>query len=625
MTSSFSMALRPNCCPERPSVSCSFTRTVKSTISSTLKPLVGDQLLHQFPIPFDVMKLIKDTSARLLDAFVDSAFEFVDQPVLPSQGNFAPVVELKESVIVTGNIEGRIPDDFPEGVYARNGPNPIFGGLKTSVSMWGKTSHIWVEGEGMLHVLYFKRSSDGSWTLQYDNRHVETETFKLEKQRNKPCFLPAIEGDSLAVLSAYFLNLLRFGKANKYISNTSIMKFAGKFYTTSESHIPQEIDIFTLETLGNWTVNGAWNRPFTSHPKKAPGTGELVTMGIHPFKPFMEVGVISADGKRLIHKADLKFHRCTLCHDIGVTRRYNVILDFPLTIDINRLLAGGSLTKYDKEDYARIGIMPRYGDGDSVRWFKVETSSVFHIFNCFEDGNEVVVWGCKARDSIIPGPDMGWNKSEWFSRRFKHIESVDENTNPEDGLLFARCYEWRLNMETGDTKEKYLTGTEFSMEFPFINEELTGVRNKYGYAQLIDSDASSQSGMAKYGGLAKLHFEKREIKSTNALTEGPFGEHIKVEYHKLETNTFCTGATFLPRQGGLEEDYGWVVTFVHNENTNISKVYIIDAKKFVSEPVAKITLPARVPYGFHGAFFPITFQDMEVHKDGDLPYGVRFK
>lgn len=31
--------------------------------------------------------------------------------------------------------------------------------------------------------------------------------------------------------------------------------------------MPQEIDIFTLETLGNWDVNGAWNRPFTSHPK----------------------------------------------------------------------------------------------------------------------------------------------------------------------------------------------------------------------------------------------------------------------------------------------------------------------------------------------------------------------
>ncbi|KAK4835733.1 hypothetical protein QYF36_013798 [Acer negundo] len=34
-----------------------------------------------------------------------------------------------------------------------------------------------------------------------------------------------------------------------------------------ENHKPQEINISTLETLGNWDVNTTWNRPFTSHPK----------------------------------------------------------------------------------------------------------------------------------------------------------------------------------------------------------------------------------------------------------------------------------------------------------------------------------------------------------------------
>lgn len=86
------------------------------------------------------------------------------------------------------------------------GPNPLFGGLKSTQSVFGRSRHIWIEGEGMLHALYFSKDSDYKWTLRYNNRHVETETFKLEKQRNKPSFLPAIQGDSLAVLSAYLLN-----------------------------------------------------------------------------------------------------------------------------------------------------------------------------------------------------------------------------------------------------------------------------------------------------------------------------------------------------------------------------------------------------------------------------------
>lgn len=58
----------------------------------------------------------------------------------------------------------------------------------------------------MLHALYFKRANHGSWTVIYNNRYVETETYHLEKQRNKPSFIPAIEGDPPAVLSAYLLN-----------------------------------------------------------------------------------------------------------------------------------------------------------------------------------------------------------------------------------------------------------------------------------------------------------------------------------------------------------------------------------------------------------------------------------
>lgn len=79
----------------------------------------------------------------------------------------------------------------------------------------------------------------------------------------------------------------------------------------------------------------------------------------------------------------------------------------------------------------------------------------------------------------------------------------------------------------------------------------------------------------------------------------------KVEYHMLPENTFCTGSAFVAKNGGaVEEDDGWIVTFVHNEAIDISQVYIVDAKKFSSEPVVRITLPSRVPYGFHGAFMP---------------------
>ncbi|XP_038699166.1 carotenoid 9,10(9',10')-cleavage dioxygenase 1-like isoform X2 [Tripterygium wilfordii] len=591
MASSSVVQLMISCSAKKPSLFTNFDHFIKSSIPSSTS-------LKVLPLQVEVPKIVKSACIKLVDAFVDSVFEFVDQPVIPSQSNFAPLDhDLKEAVFITAvNIEGRIPDDFTAGVYVRNGPNPLFGGLKSTISKFGRSSHTWIEGEGILHSLYFnKHSSDGTWTILYNNRYVETETYKQEKQRNKPSFLPAIEGDSPAVVSAYLLNLLRFGKVNKDFSNTNVFEHAGKFYSIAENYVPQMIDIFTLETLGDWSIDGSWNRPFTGHPKRAPGSGELVIMGVNATKPFLEVGVISADGNSLVHKADIKLNRCTLCHDIGVTERYNVILDFPLSLDINRLMSGGPLIKYNKEGYARIGVMPRYGDAESVKWFDVEPNCTLHVLNCFEDDAEVVAWGFRAHESIIPGPDFGLNKFEWFSTRLKPIES----DGVEDECVFSRAYEWRLNMKTGEVKERYLTGTEFAMELSMINGDFTGLKNRYGYTQVVDSIASSASGLPKYGGLAKLYLEEQDTESEGL---------VRVEYHHFEENIFCSGAAFVPKEGGTEEDDGWMITFVHNEDTNISQAYIIDTKKFTCEPVAKITLPCRVPYGFHGAFMPISVQ-----------------
>uniref|UniRef100_A0A5B7CCU4 Carotenoid 9,10(9',10')-cleavage dioxygenase 1-like n=1 Tax=Davidia involucrata TaxID=16924 RepID=A0A5B7CCU4_DAVIN len=566
---------------------------LKTSLSSTVKPFL--QELEKIPMRINVSKTVKSASLRLLDAFVDSVFQFVDQPVLPSQRNFAPVEEIGEIVQISC-VEGEIPEGFPEGVYIRNGANPLFGGLKSTISMFGRSNHVWVEGEGMLHALYFTKDADGNWSFAYNNRFVESETFKMEKQRNKPSFLPAVEGDSLAILAAFLLNVLRFGDINKILSNTSVFEHAGKYYSIAENYLAQEIDISTLQTLSNWELDGAWGRPFTTHPKKAPGTGELVIMGVDAVKPYYVVGVISADGRKLIHKVDINLKRSILSHEIGVTEKYNTILDYPLIVDAYRLFQGGPLIKYEKEKDARIGVMPRYGDADSIKWFEVESYCTFHILNCFEDGDEVVVRGCKAKGAIIPGPEWGQDKFEWFSRGFKPLNSIEENTDNStaDGLLFACVYEWRLNMKTDEVKERNLSGTEFSMDFPMINEDFTGVKHKYGYTQVIDSEASSSCGKSKYGGLAKLHFDKP--KSSSSVP-------VKVEYHKFAKNNFCTGSTFVSKPEAVEEDDGWIVAFVHNEDTDVSQVIVVDAKKFEDEPIAKIPLPQRVPYGHHGAYF----------------------
>ncbi|MED6205391.1 hypothetical protein PIB30_017203 [Stylosanthes scabra] len=243
--------------------------SIAAGFSNILMPMLRS--VPQITLQMDASKTMKTITTKLLDAVVDSVFQFVDMPRLPSQSNFAPVEEIGEAMVII-DIEGEIPNGFPEGVYIRNGSNPLFGGLKSTKSIFGNSDSAWVEGEGMLHALYVKKKideNDGSisYTIEYNNKYVETSSYKLEKQSNKPLFLPAVKGDSLAVLSSLMLNKLRFGVNYKYYSNTNVFEHSGKFYSVAESHLPIEIDILTLNTLNQWDFNGTWNRPLCSHPK----------------------------------------------------------------------------------------------------------------------------------------------------------------------------------------------------------------------------------------------------------------------------------------------------------------------------------------------------------------------
>lgn len=52
--------------------------------------------------------------------------------------------------------------------------------------------------------------------------------------------------------------------------------------------------------------------------------------------------------------------------------------------------------------------MPRYGDAESVVWFDVEPFCMFHLINCFEEGDEV--------HTILRGAELGFGPlGQWPS------------------------------------------------------------------------------------------------------------------------------------------------------------------------------------------------------------------
>ena len=73
----------------------------------------------------------------------------------------------------------------------------------------------------------------------------------------------------------------------------------------------------------------------------------------------------------------------------------------------------------------------------------------------------------------------------------------------------------------------------------------------------------------------------------------------RLEVCELGERVYTQEFVFAPRIGGEAEDDGYVVGLVRDEARETSECWVIDARSFGDGPVARIRLPARVPYGFH--------------------------
>ena len=71
---------------------------------------------------------------------------------------------------------------------------------------------------------------------------------------------------------------------------------------------------------------------------------------------------------------------------------------------------------------------------------------------------------------------------------------------------------------------------------------------------------------------------------------------------KLPEGQFASEAPFAPRVNARDEDDGYLVTFITNENTGLSEALLIDCKRFDEGPVCRIELPHKLCSGTHSCW-----------------------
>ena len=76
----------------------------------------------------------------------------------------------------------------------------------------------------------------------------------------------------------------------------------------------------------------------------------------------------------------------------------------------------------------------------------------------------------------------------------------------------------------------------------------------------------------------------------------------KSQTHAFKQGCYGGEAVFAPSIGAKHEDDGWLITFVHDEALQKSEIVVLNAQDVTAEPVARVLIPQRVPYGFHGTW-----------------------
>jgi carotenoid cleavage dioxygenase len=89
--------------------------------------------------------------------------------------------------------------------------------------------------------------------------------------------------------------------------------------------------------------------------------------------------------------------------------------------------------------------------------------------------------------------------------------------------------------------------------------------------------------------------------------DGEGGRHGIVKYdlemgtvitHPFGDGLYTDEPTFIP--AGDSEDGGWLLSYVYDVASKKSELHVIDAQDLESPAIAKVKLPQRVPFGFHG-------------------------
>ena len=439
-----------------------------------------------------------------------------------------------EADVYDCEIEGVVPEELNGTLYLLGGDTqyPVVEG------------DIILNGDGLMSMF---RIEDGH--VDFRTRYVRTERFLAERRARRRLYgkyrnpytddpaAPRTDRDNTA--------------------NTYAFAHHGALFALREDSHPTEMDPETLDTKGTFDFDGQLkSRTVCAHPKVDPETGEWWAFGLFSegrLEGEMSLIVADKDGK-LIREEQFQAPFAGLSHDFGVTRDHVIFCIQPLTVDKDRIAAGGDFYAYDPDLPSAWGIMPRTGTVEDLRWFNAPRVHVGHVMNCFSEGTKV----------IVDAPVAAGNNFPFFR---------DIHGNPTDvdsGFATITRMTFDLGSDSDSPDVDPLDGV--IGEMPRLDERFAMTKYRYGFFR------SSQ-------GISRVDWQTRDL--TTFPTTPP---------------TMPQEPIFVPRSTDAPEGDGFILSLINYYDSNRAALAIFDAQHLDQGPAARVKLPFAQIFSFHGSF-----------------------
>ena len=360
---------------------------------------------------------------------------FPDHPNLV--GGYAPIqMECDAPDLI---VEGELPLDL-NGTLYRNGPNPQFA---------PRGQYHWFGGDGMVHAFQIDQGK-----VAYSNRWARTVKWNLENQAGESLFAAfnPMENDPRVA------NVETNG-----IANTNVIWHGNKLLALVESNAPFELDPVTLESIGSWTFNNKLKGAMSAHPKIDPETGEMLFFAYNAdgiISPRMAFHVADRDGN-LIRSEWFDAPYAAMVHDFITTRDYIIFPIMPLTGSMERAMQGGPVYAWEAQKSSYIGIMPRNGTVEDIRWFEGDPAYVFHPMNAHNDGEKIICEVCQYEEAPL----------------FPHADG----SKPDPEKSSAKLMRWVFDLSVNTNTYKVEQLDDMRTEFPRLDERFAGLSYRHGY------------------------------------------------------------------------------------------------------------------------------------------------